>query len=183
LGIKLRNKSDAATAAITMRGYKADGRNVYLRKCQFKFNPYALPSIPGYNLLLATGINHPITNPSGVTIDHMLSVEYGWRNGVDPLIISHPANCQYMSVQDNSRKNTTSSISLLDLIHRIESNNLEEVTNTTIRLPKSEATKKKISDANKRLMKITNGVVDSTIDKDTEIPQGYRRGITRGLLK
>jgi len=49
----------------------------------------------------------------------MVSVDYGWRNNIDPSIISHPANCKLLIHSDNFKKGTDCSISLEELQRRI----------------------------------------------------------------
>ncbi len=58
-------------------------------------------------------------NPSGVSRDHMLSVKFGFENSIDPMLISHPANCKLILQVENSRKNKKNSLSLDELLERI----------------------------------------------------------------
>jgi len=95
-------------------------RLIYRRFCDFKFNPYHYPELIGYDLLLKYGLYHPIKNPNGVSRDHLLSVAYGWENKIDPNIISHIANCQLILHVDNQRKKTKSSITLEELLKKME---------------------------------------------------------------
>jgi hypothetical protein len=50
----------------------------------------------------------------------MYSVHHGWKNNIDPIIISHPANCEIMFGIENIRKRTNSSISIEELVERIK---------------------------------------------------------------
>ena len=59
-------------------------------------------------------------NPFGVSRDHMVSIKYGFDNEIDPKIISHPANCELILQRDNSRKNSKNSLTLEELIIRID---------------------------------------------------------------
>lgn len=59
-------------------------------------------------------------NLSGVSRDHMFSVNEGFRLKVDPYYISHPANCELMLQNNNSSKCSDCSITLDDLIKRVE---------------------------------------------------------------
>ena len=54
----------------------------------------------------------------------MFSVREGFEKGIDPSLISHPANCELMIHNYNISKNKKSSISIYDLIQRIK--NFEE---------------------------------------------------------
>ena len=92
---------------------------IYKNRCRFTFNPYQVKNVTGYNLLLEHGIWHPLNNPLGVSRDHIISQEYGWRNNIDPKIISHPANCQWLHQIDNARKKSDSWITLELLLGRI----------------------------------------------------------------
>jgi hypothetical protein len=59
-------------------------------------------------------------NLQGVSRDHMISVKYGFDNGVDSGIISHPANCRLMQHTQNASKSSANSITLTALLERIK---------------------------------------------------------------
>jgi hypothetical protein len=59
-------------------------------------------------------------NLNGVSKDHMYSVREGFINGIDPEIIKHPANCKLMIHNENNKKNSKCSITLEELLDRIE---------------------------------------------------------------
>lgn len=50
----------------------------------------------------------------------MLSVREGFELGIDPKLISHPANCRLMIHNENVSKNKKSIITLEELLDRIE---------------------------------------------------------------
>lgn len=100
---------------------RTDKKVIYRKSCSFKFNIYSYKNLPGYALLLANGVYHPIKNPQGVCRDHMLSVEEGYKAGIDPEVLSHPANCQFLTNRDNCKKGTQSSLTYEELCKRIES--------------------------------------------------------------
>ena len=50
----------------------------------------------------------------------MLSVNEGYKLGIDPYFLSHPANCKLMIHTDNIRKNKKSSITKEELIERVK---------------------------------------------------------------
>lgn len=52
-------------------------------------------------------------------VDHMLSIFHGYRDGISPEILAHPANLRVLPGPENSRKNSKSLISLEDLLARI----------------------------------------------------------------
>jgi len=99
---------------------RTDEKEVYKAACSFKFKPYEYQNIAGYNLLLEKGIFNPQTNKEGVVRDHIVSKEFGWRNQISPEIISHPANCQFISNTDNSKKGADCDFSLEELLLRIK---------------------------------------------------------------
>ena len=59
-------------------------------------------------------------NLSGCSRDHLYSVSDGYKNNVDPKIISHPANCQIIPHRKNQSKNKKSVITLIELEERIK---------------------------------------------------------------
>lgn len=61
-----------------------------------------------------------IKNTNGVSRDHMLSVSDGYKQGINPLLLSHPANCKLMCHTENQKKMKTSSITLQELLIKIE---------------------------------------------------------------
>ena len=95
-------------------------KKIYKKFCNFKFGIYDYPQIPGYDKFLEYGMWHPVNNPSGMTRDHILSKNDGWQNNIDPEIISHPANCQFLSLSENSSKSVRSDITETELKSLIE---------------------------------------------------------------
>lgn len=156
-----------------------DEKTLYYKACKFQFDPYSIPEIPGYDDLVLLGIYHPVNNPSGVCRDHMISVSYGWRNNIDPEIISHPSNCQFITNIKNIKKGDKSSLTLDDLKKRIQVNDLSPIDKHYIRLPKTKDHRKKISETNKKYMTVTDGSRNLRILKTDPIPSGFRRGLTR----
>lgn len=95
----------------------------YKARCAFKFNVYDYPDKFDLHLVESHGWYKPSNkgnNLSGVSRDHMISVKYGFENNVDPEIISHPANCRLMIHSKNSSKCANCSITLDELLERIE---------------------------------------------------------------
>lgn len=115
----------------------------YQIDCQFKFDPYAAKDIPGYSLLLERGMYHPVSNPLGVCRDHMVSIEYGWRNQVPSEYISSPHNCQFITNLENVKKGASCCLTVDQLLERIDSGAFTFIENTSISLPKSTEHKKK----------------------------------------
>lgn len=155
-----------------------DKKAEYKRNCSFDFNPYMYPDMVGHSLLLENGIYHPINNPNGVCRDHIISKEYGWANNIDPAVMSHPANCQFLSNIDNIFKGTRSDMSIEELMALINGN---VVTTRTVqkRVARSEEHRRKISMAGKGTIFVTNGTINKRISKADHIPEGFWRGSTR----
>ena len=59
-------------------------------------------------------------NPNGVSRDHIYSIEEGYKNLIDPYIISHPANCMLIQQRKNASKHIKSNISIERLIEKIK---------------------------------------------------------------
>jgi hypothetical protein len=89
----------------------------------FKFSLKDYPQEFDFKLVEDYGWYSPSNknnNLTGVSRDHMLSIREGFELGIDPSIISHPANCKLMIHNENISKNKKSSISLEELLKRIE---------------------------------------------------------------
>jgi len=59
-------------------------------------------------------------NPKGVSRDHLFSVYDGFKIGIPPEILRHPANCQLIPHSENQKKHRHSSITLSELLDRIK---------------------------------------------------------------
>ena len=59
-------------------------------------------------------------NLNGVSRDHMFSIKEGFLQNIDSKIISHPANCKLMRHNDNVSKYKKCSLTLVELINKIE---------------------------------------------------------------
>lgn len=95
----------------------------YKSDCRFQFNVWDFPEEFDLGLIYKHGWykakNHG-DNLNGVSRDHKISVKFGWENGIDPSLISHPANCQLMVHTDNIGKNKKCSILLNELKESID---------------------------------------------------------------
>lgn len=95
----------------------------YRKLCKFRFNIFDYEDEFDLELIREFGLYKPSNrgnNLEGVSRDHMVSVKFGFINDIDPNIISHPANCQLMKHSANVSKNSKCSISIDDLMSRIE---------------------------------------------------------------
>ena len=63
-------------------------------------------------------------NLNGTSRDHIFSIKEGFIQGINPEIISHPANCELVRQIENSLKNSKCGITLEALLERI--NEFEE---------------------------------------------------------
>ena len=98
-------------------------KHYYKLQCQFNFALSDFPDEFDFDLIRKYGwykAKNKGNNPNGVSRDHMYSVMEGYRNNVDPSIISHPANCRLIRHNDNISKLDGSTITLEQLLDRIE---------------------------------------------------------------
>ena len=106
--------------------YKRDRRSArqqYVIESQFRFNIFNYPDEFDLKLLDTHGIysaSNKGNNLNGVSRDHMISVSYGFDNNIPPDVIGHPANCMLMLHYKNSSKHISCSITIDELMHRIE---------------------------------------------------------------
>jgi hypothetical protein len=92
----------------------------YRQECRFTFDLRNFPEEFDLTLLKYHGMFNPKTNPTGVSRDHLISVNYGKINRIDSSIISHPANCQLILQSENSKKHTKNALELDQLLVKIE---------------------------------------------------------------
>lgn len=96
---------------------------VYRHDCAFTFALNDFPDEFDFSLIEKYGWYKAANrgnNLNGVSRDHMYSVKDGFINNVDPKIISHPANCKLVLQRYNSSKYSKSSITLEQLMDRIQ---------------------------------------------------------------
>lgn len=104
---------------------KPDEKKQYHEDAEFKFWIYDFPE--EFDLLLiekhgwysTSGSRNGIKNIDGVSRDHMFSVSEGFRLGIDPIILAHPANCQLMRHHNNQTKHRKCSITMEELYEKI----------------------------------------------------------------
>lgn len=97
--------------------------NIYKSDSSFNFNLSDYPDEFNFELINEHGWYSPSNknnNLNGVSRDHMYSVNKGFKNKIDPKIISHPANCKLMIHNDNISKNNKCSITIEDLLTKID---------------------------------------------------------------
>lgn len=95
----------------------------YAIDCDFKFALKDYPDKFDFELIEKYGWyksgRYKDVNINGVSRDHIYSINEGFKNNIDPKIISHPANCQLLRHSDNSKKHSKSGILLKDLLLKI----------------------------------------------------------------
>lgn len=74
-------------------------------------------------LLESNGIFNSFTNTNGCVRDHRVSRFTGFKEGVFPEILRHPANCQLITHSHNSSKREKSSLSITALFEKIKQHN------------------------------------------------------------
>lgn len=95
----------------------------YKSKCAFDFaiskypDEFDIELIKQYGWYSAANRGN---NMNGVSRDHMYSIAEGYKNHVDPSIISHPANCQLLLQRHNASKHSKCSITLNELLLKIK---------------------------------------------------------------
>jgi len=95
----------------------------YKIECQFRFVIKNYPNEFDFALVQKHGWYSPKNHgdtPNGVSRDHIMSVKWGFDNGIDPKYIRHPANCQLLIHNDNVRKGKKESITLDILLENIK---------------------------------------------------------------
>jgi len=97
----------------------------YKAQCSFKFYCGKYPDYFDLELIDKYGLYDSLKNKNGITRDHKISVHYGLIHGIDPYIISHPANCELMRENDNRIKNRGCSLDLNTLIKNIDDWNIK----------------------------------------------------------
>lgn len=100
----------------------------YKQDCKFNFNLNSFPKEFNFELIKTYGwykAKNKGNNMNGVSRDHMYSIKDGFKNNIDPMLISHPANCKLILQRENAIKNTKSSITLLELKNKIQAWNLK----------------------------------------------------------
>lgn len=101
----------------------AASKHYYRLQCRFHFALSDFPDEFDFELIKKYGwykAKNKGDNLNGVSRDHMYSVMEGYRNNVDPSIIAHPANCRLIRHNDNVSKLDGSTITLEELLDRIE---------------------------------------------------------------
>jgi hypothetical protein len=92
----------------------------YRNIATFDFNLLDYPDEFNYYLVEKYGWYNSINNKDGISRDHIFSISSGFRFKVDPIILSHPANCNLMKHSSNISKGYKCYISVGKLIEKIK---------------------------------------------------------------
>lgn len=96
---------------------------LYRQRCIFDFKCEDYPDKFDLTLVEQYGWYSPKNkgnNLNGVSRDHMVSVHTGFKLGINPDIIKHPANCTLMLHKENQLKNRKCSITVEELLEKIK---------------------------------------------------------------
>ena len=123
----LTKKTDARVnqSALNAVGRRKTTDEQKIRKIEYyektKFNLVGtIHKVDGYELLVKYGMYNRKTNPGGVVRDHIISKNFGFKNNIDPYLLSHPANCRFIFQIDNAKKSSKSLMTIEDLLLKIE---------------------------------------------------------------
>ncbi len=114
---------------------KLELKDQYYLDCQFKFNVFHFPEEFEIKLIEEFGTYRASThgiNLNGISRDHIFSVHEGFKQGIDPRIISHPANCKLMKHAENFKKHTKCEITAEELKIKIKEWDKKYPPNTII---------------------------------------------------
>ncbi len=105
------------------RGANATPFRKYKQECKFRFNIFDYPKEFDLDILKKYGWYQPSNrgnNLNGVSRDHIFSIREGFRLGINPALISHPANCQLVRHHENNMKKTRCDISIKELCQKVK---------------------------------------------------------------
>ena len=92
----------------------------YRYLASFRITALNIRKVKGFHLLESLGWYDRETNPNGVVKDHRVSVKFGFDNQVDPEVIGHLANCEFLPVKANLAKSSSCSLTLKELREEIK---------------------------------------------------------------
>lgn len=96
--------------------------SLYKRQCKFTFCIYDYTNEFNISLIKENGwysASNRGNNLNGVSRDHKFSVNEGFKQKIDPYLISHPANCELILQNDNSSKHDKCSLTIDKLIQNV----------------------------------------------------------------
>lgn len=93
--------------------------DVYFVQSNWKERMVEYVSIEEKDLLSKRGMFCPYKNKNGLVRDHIYSRFQGFVNCIDPLILTHPVNCQFITKEENISKGNNEIWTKDDLFDRI----------------------------------------------------------------
>lgn len=122
LGIEFLSVKDAAIQFYKKQGKydNISAKEKYYKECRFTFPKELIPYLKGSSKFPNYASEKYSPYKNSITRDHRVSRLYGFEHGIDPYLISHPANCELMLNNDNITKSDKCSISVSQLIDEVE---------------------------------------------------------------
>lgn len=124
MGVKTKNISESVHSFYLRHKIHKNKqpKEQYKSECLFHFEGNI------YNLLFEFSemsinkqkINEVHSDSNMISRDHMVSQDYGYKYDIDTYLISHPANCMLMPLSENITKRANCSLTLNELIERVE---------------------------------------------------------------
>lgn len=99
-----------------------DDYKLYKTLTKFKFALNSYPDYFDFSLIEKNGwykAKNKGDNLGGISRDHIISVRDGFKKMINPLLLSHPANCRLMVHNDNVSKNYKSELTVDELVSNI----------------------------------------------------------------
>lgn len=124
--LKFRTLGEGVRLGIKKGNYPKSskrGMERYRQLCVFKFGVKSYPNELELKLIEKYGwykAKNRGDNPIGISRDHLFSVYEGFKNGILPYYLRHPANCKLIRQIDNSKKHSKSSITFDELLNKIQ---------------------------------------------------------------
>ncbi len=122
---KITGKTWYSSSIKTIHPSAATTKKLYSYQCRFTFSISKYPQLFDYaaDLIKEYGwysASNKGNNLSGCSRDHLYSINDGFKNNVDPKIMSHPINCKIIPHRINQSKNKKSDITLTELLEKIK---------------------------------------------------------------
>jgi len=95
-------------------------KEIYYKLSHFIFSLNKYPNEFDFKLIKRYGWYHFKNNKNGISRDHIIPINYGYINNIDPKIISHPANCQLIRHINNKKKGIVPQITICELKEKIK---------------------------------------------------------------
>ena len=97
-------------------------REIYKKECQFDFTLNDFPNEFNFDLINIFGwyqAKNRGNNLNGISRDHIISIDYGFKNKIPSKLIKHPANCQLLRHKENQSKRGKAGLTLKELENKI----------------------------------------------------------------